>query len=65
MNLTSSFLSQSDKLAIGPHLPLYTVVKPAEREFAHRPSPTQEVASQCSQQNRGSKLFSVCGRTMA
>ena len=40
-NCTSSFLVQSDKLAIVLHLllaPVGTVVKPAEHEFAHRPS---------------------------
>ena len=43
MNWTSSFLVQSDKLAIVLHLllaPAGTVVKPAECEVAHRPSPT-------------------------
>ena len=45
MNLTSSFLSQSDKLAIGPHVllaPVGTVVKPAEHGFPHHPNPIQE-----------------------
>ena len=62
MNLTSSFLLQSDELAIGPHLlvaPACTVVKPAEHEFAHLLSPTQEGAS------GKTKLFSVCGRITA
>ena len=66
MNWTSSFLVQSDKLVIVLHLllaPVYTVVKPAEREFAHRPSPSREVVSRCSQQNRRSTLYSVSGRT--
>ena len=43
MNWTSSFLLQSDKLAIVPRLPLApanTVVKPAEHGFGHRPSPS-------------------------
>ena len=43
MHWTSSFLVQSDKLAIVPHLllaPAGTVVKPAEHEFVHRPSPS-------------------------
>ena len=42
MNWTSSFLVQSDKLAIVLHLllaPVGTAVKPAEHEVAHRPSP--------------------------
>ena len=67
MNWTSSFLVQSDKLVIVLHLllaPLYTVVKPAEREFAHRRSPSLEVVSRCSQQNRRSTLYSVSGRTV-
>ena len=42
MNLTSRFLLQSDKLAIGPHLLLAPACKPAEHEIAHRQSPTQE-----------------------
>ena len=39
MDWTSSFLVQSDKLAIGPHLllaPVGTVVKPAEHEVVRR-----------------------------
>ena len=43
MNWTSSFLFQSDKLAIVLHLllaPASTVTRPAEHEFAHRPSPS-------------------------
>ena len=50
MTLTSSFLDQSDKLVIGPHLllsPASTVVKPAEHEFAHHPNPILEGVSQC------------------
>ena len=42
MHLTSSFLLQSDKLPIGPHLllaPASTVLKPAQHEVAHRLSP--------------------------
>ena len=65
MNWTSSFLVQCDKLSIVLHLllaPVGTVVKPAEHEFAHRPSPSPEAVSQCSQQNRGSTLCSVGGR---
>ena len=68
MNLTPSFLLQSDKLVIGLHLllsPARTVLKPAEHEFAHHPNPIQEEASQCYEQNRKSKLHSVCGRTTA
>ena len=68
MNRTSSFLVQSDKLAIGPHLllaPAGTVVKPTDHEVVRRLSPTLLRASQCSQQNRRSKLYSVCGRIMA
>ena len=45
MNWTSSFLIQSDKLAIVLHLllaPVGTVVKPAEHEVAHRLSPIPE-----------------------
>ena len=66
MNWTSSFLLKSDELVIGPHLllvPVGTVVKPAEHEFAHRPNRIQEGLSQCSLQNRKSTLFSVGGRT--
>ena len=58
MKLTPSFLSQSDKLVIGPHLLLFPatkVVKPTEHEFAHHPKPIQEEVWQCSQQNRKSK----------
>ena len=68
MNLTSSFLLQSDKLVMGPHLllsPAITVVKPAEHEPAHRPNPVRERVSKCSQLNHKSKLYSVCGRTTA
>ena len=42
MNLTSSFLVQSDKLAIVLHLllaPVGTVVKPAEHEVIRHQSP--------------------------
>ena len=42
---TSSFPVQNDKLVIVPHLllaPEGTVVKLAEHEFAHRPSPSPE-----------------------
>ena len=42
MSWTSSFLVQSDKLAIVLHLllaPVGTVVKPAEHEVVRRPSP--------------------------
>ena len=63
---TSSFLVQSDQLAIVPHLllaPLGTVVKPAQHEFACRPSPSPEAVSRCSQQNRRSTLCSVGGST--
>ena len=63
MNMPPSFLLQRDKLVIGPHLllsPASTVVKPAEHEFANHPNPIQEGASQCYQQNRKSKLYSVC-----
>ena len=45
MNWTSSFLVQSDKLAVVPHLPLApggTVGKPAEHESRHRPGPSPE-----------------------
>ena len=55
VNWTSSFLAQSDKLVIIPHLllaPVGTVVRPAEHEFAHRLSPSPETVSRCSQQNR-------------
>ena len=55
VNWTSSFPAQSDKLVIIPHLllaPVGTVVRPAEHEFAHRPSPSPEAVSRCSQQNR-------------
>ena len=44
--------------------PANTMVKPTEHEFAHRTSPIQEGASQCSQTNCNSKLCSVCGRVM-
>ena len=60
MDWTSCFLVQSDKVAIVPHLllaPVGTVVKPADHEFAHRPSPIQEEASQGSEQNRKSQAI--------
>ena len=65
MNWTSSFLVQSDQVVIVLHLFLAPVctVKPAEREFAHRPSPSPEAVSRCSQQNRRSTQNSVGGRT--
>ena len=66
MKWTSRFLVQSDKLAIGPHLlvaPTFTVVKTAERESAHRPSPSPGAVSRCFQQIRRSTLCSVGGRT--
>ena len=50
---------------IVPHLLLAavgTVVKPAQHEFANRPSPSPETVSRCSQQNRRSTLCSVGGR---
>ena len=65
MNWTSSFLAQSDKLAIVLHLllvPVGTVVKPAEHEVDRRSSPSLEAVSRCSQQNRRSTLCSVGGR---
>ena len=52
MNWTLRFLVKNDKLVIGQHLllsPVSRVVKPAEHEFAHRPSPSPEAVSQCSQ----------------
>ena len=51
---------------IVPHFllaPVGTVVKPAEHEFAHRPSPSLEAVSRCSQQHRRSTLRSIGGRT--
>ena len=65
MKWQSSFLLQSDKLAIVPRLPLAaegTVEKPAEHESGHRRSPSPEEVSQCSPENRKSKLCSVDGR---
>ena len=65
MNWTSSFLLQSDKLVIVPHLllaPVGTVVKPAEHEPGHRLSPSLEEVSRCSLQNRRSKPCTVDGR---
>ena len=67
MNWTSSFLVQSDKLAIVLHLllaPVATVVKPAEHEVAHRLSPSPGAVSRCFPQNRRSTLCSVGGRTL-
>ena len=46
-------------LSIVLHLllaPVGTVVKPAEHEVAHRPSPSSEAVSRCSPQNRKSTL---------
>ena len=43
--------------------PVGIVAKPAEHEFAHRPSPSPEAVSRCSQQNRRSTACSVGGRT--
>ena len=66
MNWTSSFLVQSDKLAIVLHLllaPVGTVVMPAEHEVAHRLSPSQGAVSRCFPQNRRSTLCSVGVRT--
>ena len=57
MNWTSSFLVQSDKLAIVLHLllaPVSTVVKVAEHEVARRLGPSPGAVSRCSQQNRRS-----------
>ena len=59
MKWTSSFLVQSDKLAIVLHLllaPVSTVVKPAEHEVAHRLNPSLGVVSRCFPQNRRSTL---------
>ena len=61
----TKFLLQSDKLVIGPHLllsPASTVVKPAEKEFAHHPNPIQERRNAL---NRIVSRYSVFGRTMA
>ena len=55
MNWTSSFLVQSDKLAIILHFllaPVSTVVKPAEHEVVRRLSPSLGVVSRCFLQNR-------------
>ena len=65
MNWTSSFVMQSYKLVIVPyllHAPVGRVVKLAEHEFAHHPSPSPEAVSRCSQQKRKSTLCSVGGR---
>ena len=54
MNLTLSFLSGSNKLVIGRHLPLSPVstpVKPAYPVIAHHSNPIQEGESQCFQLN--------------
>ena len=67
MNWTSSFLVQSDNLAIVLHLllaPVATVVKPAEHEVAHGLSPSPGAVSRCFPQNRRSTLCSVGGRTL-
>ena len=66
MNWTSSFLVQSDKLAIVPHLllaPVGTVVKPQEHEVAHRLRPILGAVSRCFPLNRWSTLLSIGGRT--
>ena len=50
MDWTSSFLVESDKLAIVLHLllaPVGTVAKPAEHEVAHRSSPIPERCRRC------------------
>ena len=50
MNWTSSFLVQSDKLAIALHLlfaPVGTVVKPDEHEVVRRLSPIPGAVSRC------------------
>ena len=63
--MNSSFLSQSDKLGIVPHLPFTpvgTMVKLAEHEHGHRLSPSLEEVSRCSPQNRRSTPCSVDGR---
>ena len=57
MNWTSSFLVQSDKLAILLHLflaPASRAVKSAEHEVAHRqsPSPSPGAGSRCFSQHR-------------
>ena len=74
MNWTSSFLVQSDKLAIVLHLllaPVGTVVKLVELELSHRPDPSLESPSSNLQQGRGrtgacssSQSESGCGVTM-
>ena len=67
MNWTSSFLVQSDKLAIVLHLLLATVatvVKPAEHEVPHRLSPCPGAVPRCFPQNRRSTLCLVGGRTL-
>ena len=65
MNWTSSFIVQSDKLAIVPHLllaPAGTAVKPAEHEVAHRLRPIPGAVSRCCPLNRWSTLLSIGGR---
>ena len=59
MNWTSSFLVQSDNLAIVQHLllaPVGTVVMPAEHEVVCRPSPNPETVSRCFPQSARSTL---------
>ena len=66
MNWTSSFLVQSDKLAIVLHLLLAragTMVKPAEHKVAHRPNPIPGAVSRCFPLNHRSTLLSIGGRT--
>ena len=64
MNLTLSFLSESDQLVINQHLllaPAITLVKPACSVFAHRPNPSNKGESRCFQQNHKSMSYSVSG----
>ena len=59
MNWTSSFLVQSDKLALVLHLllaPEGTGVKPAEHEVVRRLSPIPGAVSPCLPLNRRSTL---------
>ena len=65
MNWTSSFLVQSDKLAIVLHLLLAlvgTVVKPAEHEVVRHRSPLL-VASRCFPLSLGLEIEKTGGRT--
>ena len=65
MNWTSSFLVQSDKLAIVLHLllaPVGTVVKPAEHEVVRHRSPLP-VASRCFPLSLGLEIEKTGGRT--